>query len=216
MKQSIAILLPGCGLGLMQRHQPAHRPDRRYGFARHARGGHSGSSVISHPARGRRNDGSRSRRSRRTAGGDGGRAGESRNLSGRRAQLHAVRRRRDLQRRSMTVTIAILGRPNVGKSTLFNRLAGRKLALVDDQPGVTRDRREGEGAIGDLKFRLFDTAGLDDRQEGEPGGPHERPGRDGDRRGRSDLLRDRRAGRRDTRRPRLRRSASGSAASRWC
>jgi GTPase len=61
----------------------------------------------------------------------------------------------------MTVTIAILGRPNVGKSTLFNRLVGRKLALVDDQPGVTRDRREGEGQIGDLKFRLFDTAGLD-------------------------------------------------------
>ncbi len=61
----------------------------------------------------------------------------------------------------MTVTIAILGRPNVGKSTLFNRLVGRKLALVDDQPGVTRDRREGEASIGDLKFRLFDTAGLD-------------------------------------------------------
>ncbi len=62
----------------------------------------------------------------------------------------------------MTVTVAILGRPNVGKSTLFNRLVGRKIALVDDQPGVTRDRREGEGRIGDLKFRVFDTAGLDD------------------------------------------------------
>jgi len=61
----------------------------------------------------------------------------------------------------MTVAIAILGRPNVGKSTLFNRLVGRKLALVDDQPGVTRDRREGVASIGDLKFRLFDTAGLD-------------------------------------------------------
>jgi GTP-binding protein len=62
----------------------------------------------------------------------------------------------------MTVTVAILGRPNVGKSTLFNRLVGRKVALVDDQPGVTRDRREGEAKLGELRFRLFDTAGLDD------------------------------------------------------
>eukprot|EP01034_Spumella_vulgaris_P011996 gene11996-15259_t len=62
----------------------------------------------------------------------------------------------------MTVTVAIMGRPNVGKSTLFNRLVGRKIALVDDQPGVTRDRREGEARLGDLRFRLFDTAGLDD------------------------------------------------------
>jgi GTPase len=61
----------------------------------------------------------------------------------------------------MTAKVAILGRPNVGKSTLFNRLIGRKLALVDDQPGVTRDRREGEGRLADLTFRLFDTAGLD-------------------------------------------------------
>jgi len=62
----------------------------------------------------------------------------------------------------MTLTVAILGRPNVGKSTLFNRLVGRKIALVDDQPGVTRDRREGDARIGDLKFTLFDTAGLDE------------------------------------------------------
>jgi GTPase len=62
---------------------------------------------------------------------------------------------------AVTAKIAILGRPNVGKSTLFNRLVGRKLALVDDQPGVTRDRREGEGRLADLTFRLFDTAGLD-------------------------------------------------------
>jgi len=61
----------------------------------------------------------------------------------------------------MSAKVAILGRPNVGKSTLFNRLVGRKLALVDDQPGVTRDRREGEGRLADLSFRLFDTAGLD-------------------------------------------------------
>ena len=58
--------------------------------------------------------------------------------------------------------VAIIGRPNGGKSTLFNRLVGRKLALVDDQPGVTRDRREGEARIGDLDFIAIDTAGLDE------------------------------------------------------
>ncbi len=61
--------------------------------------------------------------------------------------------------------VAIIGRPNVGKSTLFNRLVGKKLALVDDQPGVTRDRREGEGRIFDLAFTVIDTAGL---EEGDP------------------------------------------------
>lgn len=61
----------------------------------------------------------------------------------------------------MTASVAIMGRPNVGKSTLFNRLVGRKIALVDNQPGVTRDRREGEARLGDLRFRIFDTAGLD-------------------------------------------------------
>ncbi|MDR3461169.1 MAG: ribosome biogenesis GTPase Der [Beijerinckiaceae bacterium] len=59
-------------------------------------------------------------------------------------------------------TIAIIGRPNVGKSTLFNRLVGKKLALVDDRPGVTRDRREGEAKLGDLRFTIVDTAGLEE------------------------------------------------------
>ncbi|WP_256515684.1 ribosome biogenesis GTPase Der [Alsobacter ponti] len=62
----------------------------------------------------------------------------------------------------MTFTVAIIGRPNVGKSTLFNRLVGKKLALVDDQPGVTRDRREGQARLGDLDFTVIDTAGLEE------------------------------------------------------
>lgn len=61
----------------------------------------------------------------------------------------------------MSFSMAIVGRPNVGKSTLFNRLVGKKLALVDDQPGVTRDLREGEARLGDLRFTVIDTAGLE-------------------------------------------------------
>src|SRR3954452_368790 len=66
----------------------------------------------------------------------------------------------------MPFAIAIIGRPNVGKSTLFNRLVGQKLALVDEEPGVTRDRREGNGRLGDLEFTVIDTAGLDEGAKG--------------------------------------------------
>ena len=62
----------------------------------------------------------------------------------------------------MSFTVAIIGRPNVGKSTLFNRLVGKRLAIVDDMPGVTRDRREGEGRIAHLRFTVIDTAGLEE------------------------------------------------------
>src|SRR3954469_11578393 len=67
--------------------------------------------------------------------------------------------------------VAIVGRPHVGKSTLFNRLVGKRLALVDDRPGVTRDRREGDASLLGLEFRVIDTAGFEDED------PHTLPGR---------------------------------------
>src|SRR5258707_5764096 len=76
---------------------------------------------------------------------------------------------------NMSFTVAIVGRPNVGKSTLFNRLVGRRLALVDDRPGVTRDRREGRARLGDLTFTVVDTAGADGNPPPKLGLRHANP-----------------------------------------
>ena len=66
----------------------------------------------------------------------------------------------------MSFTLAIVGRPNVGKSTLFNRLCRKKMAIVDDRPGVTRDFRDGKADLFGQEFRVIDTAGLEDRFDG--------------------------------------------------
>ena len=79
----------------------------------------------------------------------------------------------------MVPRIAIAGRPNVGKSTLFNRLAGRRMALVDDRPGVTRDWREAEATLGGLAVVLIDTAGLEDRADDLLAGRDPRRDREG-------------------------------------
>jgi len=74
--------------------------------------------------------------------------------------------RRPMSESSFVLSVAIVGRPNVGKSSLFNRLAGKRLAIVDDQPGVTRDRRSGDARLGDLRFRMIDTAGFEEAKAG--------------------------------------------------
>ena len=93
----------------------------------------------------------------------------------------------------MSFTVAIVGRPNVGKSTLFNRLVGKRLALVDDRPGVTRDRREGAARLGDLDFTVVDTAGFEEGGARQPDRPHDGADRGRDRQRRRDPVPDRRA-----------------------
>jgi len=108
----------------------------------------------------------------------------------------------------MTLKVAIVGRPNVGKSTLFNRLAGRKIAIVDDQPGVTRDRKETTGRRGDLDMILIDTAGFEDVTDASLEARMRKQTEVGDQRGRRHDLPVRRARRRDADRRAVRTAAA--------
>ena len=89
-------------------------------------------------------------------------------LANGRAHRHLPQRDGHARNPSRLPQVVIIGRPNVGKSTLFNRLVGKKLALVDDQPGVTRDRRFGEAGLLSLTFEAVDTAGWEDEDPARP------------------------------------------------
>ena len=110
--------------------------------------------------------------------------------------------------RLMTAIVAIIGRPNVGKSTLFNRLVGKKLALVDDRPGVTRDRREGDATLGDLRFTVIDTAGLEEADKDSLAGRMRAQTETAIAQADVDPVHDRRPRRHDADRPALRRSGA--------
>ena len=110
----------------------------------------------------------------------------------------------------MPPTVVILGRPNVGKSTLFNRLVGRRIAIVDDTPGVTRDRKEAAARIGGRDVLLVDTAGLEEAAPETLPGRMRASSRGGAAAGGPRALRGRCAGRHDAGGPRLRAVAAAA------